>query len=81
MGLVNLGVFRGVETHRGVEGDDCASSLTTRFFSLAGLPAAKPRESRVRLRNRWVEVRRDNAEGSERLIVSLGRGQQGLLHA
>ena len=33
MGLVNLGVFRGVETHRGVEGDDCASSLTTRFFS------------------------------------------------
>ena len=80
MGLVNLGVFRGVETHRGVEGDDCASSLTTRFF-LAGLPPAKPRESRVRLRNRWVEVRRDDAEGSERLIVSVGRGQQGLLHA
>ena len=33
MGLVNIGVFRGVETHRGVKGDDCASSLTTCFFS------------------------------------------------
>ena len=50
----------------------------------AGFPAAKPRESRVRLQNQWVEVRRDDAEGSQRLIVSLGRGQQGgagLLHA
>ena len=47
----------------------------------AGFPAAKPRESRVRLQNQWVEVRRDDAEGSERLIVSVGRGQQGLLHA
>ena len=44
------------------------------LFSLAGLPAAKPRESRVRLRNWWVEVRRDDAEGSEGLIVSVGRG-------
>ena len=40
----------------------------------AGFPAANPRESRVRLQNQWVEVRRDDAEGSQRLIVSLGRG-------
>ena len=81
MGLVNLGVFRGVETHRGVEGDDCASSLTTRFFSQVFL---QRNPGRAGLGCKISGFRRDDAEGSQRLIVSLGREQQGgagLLHA